>query len=101
LLYKSFGVYPDVFPKREPRRSGLFALDRYHPTLREIGMRKCSVEFNQSIYEALDETGKPVATINEIVHRSVITRYGATAQMCSDDLSAALFLQAGNVGAIL
>ena len=38
--------------------SGLFALDRYHPTLREIGMKKCTVKLN----EALDEAGKPVAT---------------------------------------
>jgi hypothetical protein len=29
----------------------------YHPTLREIGMKKCPVEFNESLYEALDETG--------------------------------------------
>jgi len=35
------------------------------------------VEFNESLYEALDETGKPVETINESVHRSVIARYGA------------------------
>jgi hypothetical protein len=43
----------------------------YHPTLRRIGMKECPVEFNESLYEALDETGKPVATINESVNRTV------------------------------
>jgi hypothetical protein len=65
----------------------LFALDRYHPTLREIGMKKCPIKFNESLYEALDETGKVVSTINERIHKSVITRYAAPAQMCSDDLN--------------
>jgi uncharacterized protein (DUF2235 family) len=65
--------------------SGLFALDRYHPTLREIGMKKCAVKLNESLYEAMDENGKPVATINEGIHKSVLARYAATAQMCSDD----------------
>jgi hypothetical protein len=65
----------------------LFALDRYHPTLREIGMKKCVVEFNEGLYEALDETNKPVATIDESVHRSVIAPYAAPDQICSDDLN--------------
>lgn len=65
--------------------SGLFALDRYHPTLREIGMKKPSVKFNESLYEALDENGKPISTINESIHRSVLSRYAHLAQMCSDD----------------
>ena len=43
--------------------SGLFALDRYHPTLREIGMKKCPVKLNGSHYEALDEAAKPISTI--------------------------------------
>jgi hypothetical protein len=65
--------------------SGLFALDRYHPTLREIGMKKCAVKLNESLYEALDENGKPVSTINERIHKSVISRYAAPAQVCYDD----------------
>jgi hypothetical protein len=32
--------------------SGLFAVDRYHPTLREIGMKKCAVKLNESLYES-------------------------------------------------
>jgi hypothetical protein len=65
--------------------SGLFALDRYHPALREIGMKKCPVKLNESLYEAMDENGKPVSTINERIHKSVISRYAANAQVCSDD----------------
>jgi len=65
--------------------SGLFALDRYHPTVREVGMKKCDVKFNESLYSALDENGKPVSTINEGIHRSVLSRHAAPAQLCSDD----------------
>ena len=48
-------------------------------------MKKCTVKLNESLYEALDEDGKPTATINENIHKSVVARYGAPAQMCSDD----------------
>jgi uncharacterized protein (DUF2235 family) len=65
--------------------AGLFALDRYHPTIREIGMKKAAVKFNESLYEALDENGQPVSTINECVHRSVLSRYTGNAQVCTDD----------------
>ncbi len=65
--------------------SGLFALDRYHPTIREIGMIKPAVKLNESLYGALDENGKPISTINEAVHRSVVNRYAGQALMCSDD----------------
>jgi uncharacterized protein (DUF2235 family) len=75
----------DVTAPLHDSSSELFALDRYHPTLREIGMKKCAVKFNESLYEALDENGKPVSTINEKVHQSVVSRYSANAQVCSDD----------------
>ena len=65
--------------------AGLFALDRYHPMLREVGGQACSVAWNESLYAALDERGRPVTTVNEAVHRSVTTRYGRPAQPCSDD----------------
>jgi hypothetical protein len=61
--------------------SALFALDRYRPTLREIGMTKCHVKLN----EALDENGSPVKTINEKVHRSAVSRYGEQGQLCNED----------------
>jgi hypothetical protein len=46
---------------------------------------KCAVEFNESLYEAMDENGKPVSTINEGIHRSVLSRYAGSAHVCSDD----------------
>jgi hypothetical protein len=48
-------------------------------------MKKCAVKLNESLYEALDEAGKPVSTINERIHKSVISRYAAPAQVCYDD----------------
>jgi uncharacterized protein (DUF2235 family) len=65
--------------------SGLFAIDRYRPTLREIGGRPCKVALNEALYQAIDENGKSVATINECVHQSVIDRYGKNADLCTDD----------------
>ena len=65
--------------------SGLFALDHFRPTLREIGGRACAVAFNESLYSAIDEEGQPVQTINEGVHRSVIDRYGKMAKVVSND----------------
>jgi uncharacterized protein (DUF2235 family) len=65
--------------------SGLFAVDRYRPTLREIGGKECPVALNESLYVAIDEDGKRIPTINEAVHRSVITRYGKAAQLCTND----------------
>jgi hypothetical protein len=48
-------------------------------------MKKCAVELDESLYEALDENGKPVSTINERIHKSLISRYAVPAQVCSDD----------------
>jgi hypothetical protein len=48
-------------------------------------MKKCTVKLNESLYEALDEDGKPTPTINKKIHKSVISRYAAPAQVCSDD----------------
>jgi type VI secretion system (T6SS) phospholipase Tle1-like effector len=75
----------DVTAPAHDSSSGLFALDRYHPTLREIGMTKCAVKLNESLYVALDENGQPTRTINERMHRSVVARYAVPAQICSDD----------------
>lgn len=75
----------DVAAPAHDSSSGLFALDRYRPTLREVGGRACAVAVNESLYAALDEHGQPVATVNEAVHRSVVARYGKAAQVCSDD----------------
>jgi hypothetical protein len=53
--------------------------------LREIGGKECPVALNESLYVAIDEDGKRIPTINEAVHRSLITRYGKAAQLCTED----------------
>jgi hypothetical protein len=37
-------------------------------------MKSGAVKFNESLYQALDENGKHISTIDEGVHRSVLTR---------------------------
>ena len=55
-------------------------------------MEKCPVKLNESLYEAL--AGKPVSTINERIHKGVLARYAAPAQLCSDDLDGTCSLAA-------
>jgi hypothetical protein len=71
----------DVTGPAHVSSSGLFALDRYNPTLREIGMKKCAVKLNESLYEVLDENGEPVSTINEKIHKCVISRCATNVQV--------------------
>ena len=65
--------------------SGLFALDHFRPTLREIGGRACEVAFNESLYSPIDEKGQSLRPINEGVHQSVIDRYGKQVQLRPND----------------
>ncbi|MCJ2054467.1 DUF2235 domain-containing protein [Methylobacterium sp. J-070] len=75
----------DVTAPSHNSSSGLFALDHFRPTLREISGRKCDVALNESLFVPVDENGEPIQTINEMVHRSVIERYGKPAQLCAND----------------
>jgi hypothetical protein len=65
--------------------SGFFFMDRLRPTYREI----CETPFHVSSYDRLyapvDANGKPLATINQKIHRSVLTRFAAQASVCSVD----------------
>lgn len=65
--------------------SGIFALDRYRPTLRQIGTRSCQAGLTESLYSAMDPEGKPLVPINQAVHRSVIERHDQKAELCADD----------------
>jgi len=76
---------PDIAAPAHDSSSGLFALDHLRPTLRRIGERPCETAFNESLYVAQDENGRPVRAINEAVHRSAIERYDKPAQLCSKD----------------
>lgn len=60
-------------------------------------MKSGKVRINESLYAALDETGRPIATINEGVHHSVLLRYsGAGSQLCSDDVKGTCALEPYN-----
>jgi uncharacterized protein (DUF2235 family) len=65
--------------------SGLFRPDRLMPTYRQIAETPCEVSFYERLYAPHDDHRKPLRTINEGIHRSVIARYGKQAQVCSDD----------------
>jgi uncharacterized protein (DUF2235 family) len=65
--------------------SGLFRPDRLMPMYRQVAETPCEVSFYERLYAPLDDNGKPLRTINEGIHRSVIARYGKQAQVCSND----------------
>jgi uncharacterized protein (DUF2235 family) len=65
--------------------SGLFRPDRLMPMYRQVAETPCEVSFYERLYAPLDDHGKPLRTINEGIHRSVIARYGKQAQVCSND----------------
>jgi len=68
-------------------RTLVFAKDRLRPTYREVCEQPCHVSFYERSYAPMDNSGKPLPTINEAVHRSVIERYGTQAPDCSIDQS--------------
>lgn len=63
----------------------LFAVGRLRPTQRETGGRRCEASFNESLYSAVDEKGRPTRAINEAIHPSPITRFGKSTHVCSND----------------
>jgi uncharacterized protein (DUF2235 family) len=65
--------------------TGLFRPDRLRPTYREIAETACNVSFYERLYAPADDQGKPVTTINEAIHTSVIMRYGQQVETFSDE----------------
>lgn len=65
--------------------SGFFFMDRLRPTYREICETPCHVSFYERLYAPAGPDGKPLATINQKIHRSVLTRFDALASACSVD----------------
>lgn len=63
--------------------SGFFLKDRLRPTYREICETPCHVSFYDRLYAPADANGKPLTTINQKIHRSVLTRFAAQASVCS------------------
>jgi uncharacterized protein (DUF2235 family) len=65
--------------------SGLFRADRLMPMYRQIAETPCQVSFYERLYAPADDKGMLLPTIREAIHRSVITRYGKEAAICSND----------------
>jgi hypothetical protein len=85
-------------------RTLLFAKDRIMPTLRQVCGQPVDVPFYQRLCAPTDSAGKPIPTINEVVHQSVLTRYGTTASACKSDEHATCTLETyapSNIAALL
>src|ERR1700744_6018175 len=65
--------------------SGFFLMDRLRPTYREICETPCPVSFYERLYAPVDTNGKPLATINQKIHRSALARFATLAPVCSVD----------------
>jgi hypothetical protein len=65
--------------------SGFFFMNRLRPTYREICETPCHVSVYDRLYAPVDANGKPLTTINQKIHRSVLTRFAAQASVCSID----------------
>ena len=65
--------------------SGLFSFDRFSPTFREVLQKPCAVSAFERLYAPLDSDGNRLRTINEAVHRSVVSRYRKSAPVCVTD----------------
>ena len=50
--------------------SGVFLLDSFRRTWREVAGQECKVNLTESLYKPIDQSGKPLKTINEAIHQS-------------------------------
>jgi hypothetical protein len=84
------GLLPDLGavnllgPTHDPRQ-GWSVKDRLTPTIRSVCEKDVDVELFEKLYRPRDRGGKPLATINEMVHPSVIARYGRDALISPED----------------
>lgn len=62
-------------PMHDPRQ-GWSIKDRLTPTIRSVCEKSARVDLLERLYRPLGPNGKPLKTINEMVHWSVIERYG-------------------------
>ena len=65
--------------------SGLFSFDRFSRTFREVLRRPFAVSAFERLYAPLGADGNRLQTINEALHRSVVSRYRKSAAMCVTD----------------
>lgn len=73
-------------PTHDPRR-GWSVKDRLTPTIRSVCERDIPVELFERLYRPLGPNRKPLPTINEMVHWSVVERFGKPGLISPDDLA--------------
>jgi hypothetical protein len=66
----------DPLAPRHDSSSGLFAFNRVIPTVRRVCEEDVSVPLFQTLYVPTGDDGKPLKTVNERIHRSVLGRFG-------------------------
>jgi uncharacterized protein (DUF2235 family) len=66
-------------------RQGWSVKDRLTPTIRSVCGTAANVEIWERLYRPLGQNGKPLKTINEMLHWSVAERYGKQALTSPDD----------------
>jgi uncharacterized protein (DUF2235 family) len=71
-------------PTHDPRQ-GWSVKDRLTPTIRSVCEAAVQVEIWERLYRPLGPNGKPLKTINEMVHWSVVERYGKQALTSPED----------------
>lgn len=67
-------------------RAGWSVKDRLTPTIRSVCEREAKVEFFEKLYRPRGPNGKPLKTINESLHWSVVERFGKQAHTSPDDM---------------
>jgi uncharacterized protein (DUF2235 family) len=65
--------------------SGLFWVDRFSPTFREVLQKPFDVSAFERLYAPIDANGNRLQTINEKVHDSAVSRYRKSASVCLAD----------------
>lgn len=65
--------------------SGIFKLDAFRRTWRQVAEKPCEVGLVQSLYAPIDLDGNALQTINETVHQSAIDRFATNAAICKID----------------
>jgi hypothetical protein len=75
----------DPLASQHDSRQGWAVKDRLTPTYRCICEKIFPVSFNAALYQPLDSNGKPLPTIGESIHESVVRRFRQPARLSDDD----------------
>jgi hypothetical protein len=66
-------------------RQGWSVKDRLTPTIRSVCEQKVPVDLLEKLYRPLGPTGKPLKTVNEMLHWSVVERFGQVGMVSTKD----------------